>query len=67
MSRVSPTKRRIKIKQARHRREKISRLRQRYLAAKSSLEKEKIWEKVKKVAPWLSEKEFASPLKQKTK
>lgn len=65
MSRVSPGKRKSQISQKKKRREKLTKLRRKYLAAKSMLEKEKILEKAHRLAPWLSEKEFLNPLKQK--
>ncbi len=41
------------IKKKRKRREEIIRLREKYKLAKSQEEKERIVEKVKKIAPWL--------------
>jgi len=45
----------------RKRREKLKRLREKYKLAKTKVEKEKILEKVRKIAPWLSEEEFLNP------
>ena len=42
------------------RKRKLAKLRQEYLAAKSQEKKEKILEKVSKIAPWLSKEEFLS-------
>jgi len=40
------------------REEKLKKLRKKYQAVKEKRGKEKILEKVKKIAPWLSEEEF---------
>jgi len=57
--------RKTEIHQRRVRKEKLKKLRAKFALAKTSSEKEKILEKVKKVAPWLSEEEFIEPLKGK--
>lgn len=62
MGKEDPKRRSLKIKQAQKRGKKLAKLRQLYLEAKTSQEKEKIWEKVFKIAPWLSEEEFLRPL-----
>lgn len=58
MARISPKKRKQKIKIQHKRRRKLAKLRQAYSSAKSKEEKEKIWEKVKKLSPQLSQEEF---------
>lgn len=58
MSRISAKRRKHQIKVRQKRREKLAKLRQQYLVAKTREEKEKIWAKVQSLAPWLSEKEF---------
>jgi hypothetical protein len=63
MSKISPTKRSIQIKIKRKRKKKLQVLRQQYARAEMLLEKERILEKVKKIAPWLSKEEFLRPLK----
>lgn len=65
MSRVSPTKRKMQIRQRLERGQKLARLRQKYQTAKSLMEKEAILGKVGRVAPWLSEKEFLAGIKDK--
>jgi hypothetical protein len=57
--------RKTEIHRRRKRREKLRKLRSRYSLAKTNQEKEKILEKVKRIAPWLSEEEFLEPLKNK--
>lgn len=42
----------------RKRREKLRKLKEKYKLAKTEEEKKKILEKVKRIAPWLSEEEF---------
>ena len=53
------TDRRIEIKRRRHRKVKLKKLRARYKEAKSAIDREKVTAKVSKIAPWLSEEEFA--------
>lgn len=53
------------IEKRRKRREKLKKLREKYLLAKTKEEKERILEKVRKIAPWLSEEKFLAPLKKK--
>jgi len=55
------------VKKRRKRREKLSKLREKYALAKGEEEKEKILDKVKRIAPWLSVEEFIKLLEQKTK
>ena len=53
------------IHRRRKRKLKLLKLRVKYKEAKSAIDKEKIASKVAKVAPWLSEDEFAAPLKKR--
>ena len=53
------------IEKRRKRREKLKKLREKYLLAKTKEEKERILEKLRKIAPWLSEEGFLAPLKKK--
>ncbi|NOY14674.1 MAG: hypothetical protein GXP43_00450 [bacterium] len=55
---MSPKRRSIEIRQKKKRRAKLQKLRQRYLSEKQSKERDEIWAKVTKIAPWLSLKEF---------
>ena len=63
MSKVSPTKRSLQIRIRRKRKQKLKKLRQKYAEAQTISEKERILEKVKRIAPWLSREEFLAPLK----
>jgi len=63
MSRISPTKRKMQIAKRRLRHKKLGKLREKHLASDSAGEKKKILEKVFRLAPWLSEKEFLDPAK----
>ena len=58
MSKISQKRRKFIIKQKRKRREKIKKLKTKYLLAKNEQEKKKILDKVKKIAPWYPLKEF---------
>jgi len=51
MSKISQKKQHFKIKRKRERRKKIEKLKEEYLAAKTKEEKEKILEKIQKIAP----------------
>lgn len=64
MGRENKKRRSMKIKQAQKRRVKLGKLRQLYQEGKK--DKEKILEKVNKIAPWLSEEEFLKSI-EKTK
>ena len=55
------------IRQKQQRKAKLKKLRQRYAAAKDTIEKEQIWQKVVKIAPWLTKEQFLAPLKQAAK
>jgi len=63
MGRQHRKKRRMEIQQKQKRRIKLKKLRTAYDQADTSSEKDQILEKVKKIAPWLSKKEFLAPLK----
>ena len=62
MSKISPKRRKFEIKKRRKRRKKLAKLRQAYLSAKTKSEKEKILEKVNRIAPHLSREEFLKSL-----
>ncbi|MGB9911293.1 MAG: hypothetical protein ACPLKP_01670 [Microgenomates group bacterium] len=62
MGKEDPKRRSMKIKQSHKRAKKLAKLRQLYIKAQSKEEKEKIWEKAFKIAPWLSLEEFLKPL-----
>lgn len=51
MGKISEKRRRFEIRQRRKRKKKIKKLKEKYLAAKSKEEKEKILEKLRKIAP----------------
>jgi len=53
------------IQKKRKRREKLKKLREKYLLAKTKVEKEKTLEKVKRIAPWLTEGGFLAPSKRR--
>lgn len=63
MSRVSSKKRKLQIKTRHKRKRKLAKFRQEYSKAKTKDKKEKIWEKVSKISPQLSEKEFLASTK----
>ncbi|MFN7088671.1 MAG: DUF6800 family protein [Candidatus Paceibacteria bacterium] len=46
------------LRRRRKRKEKLRKLRKKYLEAKTQAEKNLIWEKVGRIAPWLSIDEF---------
>lgn len=58
MSKISPKRRQFEIKKKQKRRKKITKLREKYFITKSQEEKEKILQKVQRLAPHLSIKEF---------
>jgi len=60
MSKISSKRRAFKIRTSQRRSKKLFKLRQKYQRAKTEKEKEQVLEKVFKIAPWLSEKEFLS-------
>ena len=51
MSKISVKRRKFQIKAKRKRKQKIKNLKEKYLKEKSSQEKKKILEKIKKIAP----------------
>jgi hypothetical protein len=57
--------RQTEIHQRRKRRSNLKKLRAKFAAAKDKKEKEKILEKVRRMAPWLSEEEFAGAVEKK--
>lgn len=63
MSRIDSKKRKIHLKTREKRKAKLAKLRQKYLAAKMGSDKEKILEKARKIAPWLSQEEFLASAK----
>jgi len=63
MGREHKKRRSMKIKQAQVRHAKLKKLRKKYVLAKNESEKELIWEKVSKVAPWLTKEEFLKAVK----
>jgi len=62
MSRISPTKRSVKIKQAQQKGKKLRKLREAYLTA-DAFKKEKILEKLAKIAPYIGKEEFEQSVK----
>lgn len=64
MSAVQKSK---ELRRTRQRKVKLSKLRKRYLDAKSAEERTKIIEKAGRVAIWLSEEEFLGPVKDQIK
>jgi len=66
MSKVRPKRRRFEIKKRQERRKKLAKLRELYSKTKSKKEREKILEKVAKIAPYLSEEEFLAPKRAKS-
>ena len=51
MAKISQKRRQFLIKQKQKRRKKIKKLKEKFLSAKSKEEKEKILEKIRKIAP----------------
>lgn len=66
MSRVNVKKRKQTIKIQHKRRQKLAKLRRAYAVAKSGEEKEKIWTKVNRISPQLSQAVFLDSTKAKT-
>jgi hypothetical protein len=50
------------IHRRRKRQEKIQKLRERYAASSSSVDKGRILEKLKRISPWMTKEEFLAPL-----
>ncbi len=67
MSRISSTRRAMQIKIKQKRKKKLAGLRQKYLKASFSQDKNKILKKVQKLAPWLTKEGFLAPIKEKSK
>lgn len=65
MSKVSPQRRRFKIRKKQKRQKKLKKLRELYQRAKSKAVKDKILEKVSKIVPCLTEEEFLAPLEKR--
>jgi len=65
MGKVSVKRRQFEIRAKRKRKQKIKKLKDRYLEAKSKSEKEKILEKIKKIAPHYPDKEILKLTKEK--
>lgn len=65
MSRINVKKRKQAIKIRHKRRQKLAKLRKAYIVAKSGEVKEKIWEKVRKLSPRLSQEVFLGKVKPK--
>ncbi|MBU3957303.1 hypothetical protein KKI19_03480 [Patescibacteria group bacterium] len=61
MSKIDLKKRKMRIRIRKRRKIKLAKLRQEYSVAKSNEKKEKILEKVRKIAPSLSQEEFLAP------
>lgn len=51
MSKISPKRRRFKIKQQQKRRKKVKKLKEKYLTVKNKEERDKILEKLKRIIP----------------
>lgn len=64
MSKLNSKRRAFKIKKNHRRSKKLFKLRQKYQKAKTKGERQRVLEKVFKIAPWLSEEEFLSSVKQ---
>jgi len=65
MSKGTPKRRKFKIKKRRKRREKIKKLRNLYLKAKTEKQKQDVFEKAKKVSIFITKEKFLSPLEKK--
>ena len=58
MSKISRNRRQFEIRKKRKRREKLKKLKEKFLSAKSQEEKDKILEKMKRIAPYLNVEEY---------
>ena len=67
MAKISPKRRRFLIRKKQNRREKLRKLRTKYVEAKTKTDKDKVLEKVFKIAPHLTKKEFLEPIKKEEK
>ena len=65
MSRISPKKKAIRIKIKQGKAAKLAKLRRGYAKTKSNQEKEALWQKVRKLSPFLSKQEFEATLPKK--
>jgi hypothetical protein len=63
MGREHKKRRSMKIKQAQLRKSKLAKLRSKYLEAGMESDKDSIWEKAAKIAPWLTKAEFLTSVK----
>ncbi len=63
MGREHKKRRSMKIKQAQLRKSKLAKLRKKYLEAGMESDKDSIWEKAAKIAPWLTKEEFLISVK----
>lgn len=61
---MAALQRQKELRRKRKRREKLRKLRKEYIGAKTQAEKDLIWKKVIKIAPWLSLEEFLKPTTQ---
>lgn len=50
------------LRRRRHRKEKLRKLRRKYVAAQSEEERRAIWAKVQRIAPWLTLEQFLAPV-----
>jgi hypothetical protein len=50
------------LRRRRHRKEKLRKLRKKYVAAQSEEERRAIWTKVQRIAPWLTLEQFLAPV-----
>ena len=58
MSKVSRKRRQFEIRKKRKRREKLKKLKEKFLSVKNQEEKDKILEKMKRTAPYLNVEEY---------
>lgn len=65
MGREHKKRRSMKIGQAQKRKTKLLILRKKYFEANMDSDKERVWQKVFKLAPWLTKEEFLKPGKPK--
>ena len=65
MGRQHSKRRSMVIRIKRKRRIKLGLLRGKYQKADFDSDREKIWEKVLKIAPWLTKEEFLKPINEK--
>jgi len=58
MSKISRKRRQFEIRKKRKRREKLKKLKEKFLSVKNQEEKDKILEKMKRIAPYLNVEEY---------